>query len=357
MSKLYIRSILAIAFSLLSYVCSAHPSWGIVVGQDGNIYYVDVMHHGDGGLCRINPSSNKLEVIQDNLHAHYLQVDNNGILWAAADLWHEGEIEGEGHHYLVKCDPSTNIIDTVFFTDDEDVFFGNNFAVDGKNGVVYFTIHNKIFANDFRGQTTQVIDHEFGWINTFNTDQQGNIWITDKQKDNGTLYQWNKEEGLNAYAANLLQEPIADPIFKEANHHRLYAIGFDVDGSPLLCDNATRTIRKIGPSGVIDTVYKSPDSWHPIGIYTYNGRYYVMETGWNKKGHLGPKIIILDESFNKTEEIIINATTKTIRKITASKNSPQEGTQRKSMLVPAISGSLIIILLVSVIRQRKRKHK
>ncbi len=357
MTKQSIHRVLIIPLLVLSIYSNAHPSWGIVADKQGNIYYVDVMHHGDGGLCRINAAHNKLEVIQDNLHAHYLQADNDGNLWAAADIWHQGEIEGEGHHYLVKYNPSANAIDTVFFTDDEDIFFGNNFSVDSKNNLVYFTIHNKIFANDFHGHTTQIVEHEFGWVNTFNADKYGNIWITDKQKDNGTLYKWNRDEGLTTYASGLLREPINSPIFEESNHQRLYAISFDDDGTPLLCDNATRTLRKILADGTVETVYKSPMYWHPIGVFKQNGNYYVMESGWDKNGHKGPKIIIFDENFNQTEELIIDAAAQTVHKAPATKPvNPQEQRQRKSLLLPVLSGSVVIIILVSVIRRRRKKH-
>lgn len=160
----------------------AHPSWGIVVDDNGNIYIADVMHHGDGGLCMIDANHESLTVIQDDLHAHNIVADKGGRIWIAVDIWREGSIEGEGHHYLIKYAPKENLLDTLLFTDDEDVFFGNNFCINDETNEVYFTIHNKIFKNDLQNNVTQVNDHEFDRINIFNSDSEGNIWIGDKGK-------------------------------------------------------------------------------------------------------------------------------------------------------------------------------
>lgn len=304
------RILFLFTFFCFSQSIYAHPSWGIVVGSDGNIYFTDVMHHTDGGLCRIDMHTYEMTVIQDDMHAHDLFADKEGYLWAGIDIWRTGSIEGEGHHYLVRYNIADERLDTLLFTDDEDVFFGNSIAIDNDKSLAYFTIHKKIWSNDMQDHVQQVIPHEFGRINTFTLDEEGSLWITDKTREGGTLYKWNEQDGLMKWATKLLPVNPADPIFEEERHQIFYAIGFDGDGMPLLCDNTSRTLRRITPTES-SVVYSSEKNWHPIGVSYDDGEYYVMESGWERT-HMGPRITVLDSTFNKLQQLDIDADAQTV---------------------------------------------
>lgn len=328
----------------------AHPSWGIVVADDGNIYFTDVMHHTDGGLCRIDTTDYHMTVIQDDMHAHALFADSRGNLWAGIDIWRTGSIEGEGHHYLVKYDIAANKLDTLLFTDDEDYFFGNNIATDPNNNV-YFTIHNKVFKNDLQGNTTLAFSHEFKRVNTLAIDKQGNLWITDKEQDNGSLYRWNEREGLTLWAKKLLLPDPEAPIFEEERHQIFYAIGFDADGTPLVCDNTTRKLRRITQSKV-ETIYRSEEYWHPTGVYYAYGKYYVMESGYNKK-NIGPRITILDKNYTKTALLEIDADKQEVHPTfyNTGDTSPQE-TQQQGKLPIYLLPLFIVGIIIGAFRKK-----
>lgn len=309
-----IRKLVHVTILLLltSISTKAHPSWGIVVTKDGEILFVDVMHGHDGTLWHINAKHNRITEIENDLHAHNLTIDNKGQIWCAVDIWREGEIEGEGHHYLLKYYPDKQMFDTLLFTEDEDTFFGNNFVLDSSCQKVIFTIHGQIFTNDLNGNIRQLIKHTFKRVNTFSINN-GTLWITDKDYNNGSLYSWSSNSDLILFADSLMPQHPNDPIFDEERHQIFYGIGFTDNNNPILTDNTTRTLRVVYGDDSTKVVYHSDDNWHPIGITRHNDKYYVMESGW-RSIHMGPRITILDNQFNPIERLDINTDSLIINK-------------------------------------------
>jgi protocatechuate 3,4-dioxygenase beta subunit len=285
---------------------SAHPSWGIVVDPDENIYFVDVMHNGDGTLWRIAPHYQKLEAVFTKFHAHQMIMDQSGQIWIAQAIWRSGEIEGEGYNFLYRFSPETNNLDTVVFTEDWDEFYGGSFTMSADSRSAYFQMNEQVQVKPLEGgKTHPLLNHKFGRINTLATGPDGTLWITDKRHKGGTLFRWSSTTGLEEYATELLPDNPADPIFEEERHQLLYGIGFSVSGNPLITDNSQRCIQEILPGNKKKRVFQSEKNWHPVGVYERNERYYVMETGWSKKGHLGPRISILNASFQLEKRLEI----------------------------------------------------
>lgn len=274
----------------------AHPSWGIVVDDNGCVYFADVMHNGDGTLWRLDPNTQELEAVFKKFHAHQIYMNNKNEIFAGIAIWRSGEIEGEGHNYLFKYETNTKTLDTLLFTDDWDEYHGSNFALSNDYTNIYFSMNKQIHIKPLDGKTQPLLNRKFDRINTLTTDAQGNLWITDSRYNNGTLYKWNKTEGLIEVSNNLMPKNPANPIFEEKNHQLFYGIAFSHDQKPLITENANRHITKINNNGTPQVVYKSKLFWHPTGVYYKNGNYYIMEVGY-KKEHLGPRIVITDKNF------------------------------------------------------------
>lgn len=274
----------------------AHPSWGIVVDDNGCIYFADVMHNGDGTLWRLDPNTESLEAVFKKFHAHQIYINNKSEIFAGIAIWRSGEIEGEGHNYLFKYETNTKTLDTLLFTDDWDEYHGQNFALSNDYKNIYFSMNKQIHVKPLDGKTQPLLNKKFDRINTLTTDAQGNLWITDSRQNNGTLFKWNNHEGLVEVCNNLMPQNPKNPIFEERNHQLFYGIAFSHDQKPLITENANRYITKINNNGVPDIVYKSELFWHPTGVYFKNGNYYIMEVGYNKT-HLGPRIVITDKNF------------------------------------------------------------
>jgi len=274
----------------------AHPSWGIVVDDNGCIYFADVMHNGDGTLWRLDPNTESLEAVFKKFHAHQIYINNNSEIFAGIAIWRSGEIEGEGHNYLFKYETNTKTLDTLLFTDDWDEYHGQNFALSNDYKNIYFSLNKQLHIKPLNGKTRPLLNKKFDRISTLTTDAQGNLWITDSRHNNGTLFKWNKHEGLVEVSNNLMPQNPKNPIFEEKNHQLFYGIAFSHDQRPLITENANRTITKINSDGNPEVVYTSESYWSPTGLFYKNGSYYIMETGYNKS-HLGPRIIITNKNF------------------------------------------------------------
>jgi hypothetical protein len=276
---------------LLSQAALPHPSYGIVSAPNGDIYFVDVLHN-DGTLWRLSPNG-ELEKILTRFHAHNLVIDQRGNLWAAAAIWRQGEIEGEGLNILVKVSPDHQV-DTLIYSFDYDIFYGGNFAI-GPKEEIYYELHATVFQYFPEGKTRTLIDHKFGRVNSIQCDRQGNLWISDKRHKGGTLYRWNPQDGLQEIATNLLPEKPQKPTFRDGRLQIFYAIDQAEDSDCLyLSDNVGRAIQQITPEGEVSTFYPSQAPWHPVGICFSQGQAIVMEAGF-RLGNLGPRLVWLDE--------------------------------------------------------------
>lgn len=304
--------IFLLLFFCLSLNIQAHPSWGIIVDENGCIYFVDVMHNGDGSLWKLDPNTQQLEAVYSNFHAHQIYINKPNEIVAAIAKWRTGEIEGEGHNYLFKYDTNLRTLDTLLFTDDWDEFHGQTFAISKNLKEVYFSMNKQVKVKYIEGNTRPLTNHKFQRINTLTTDDNGNLYITDSNYKNGTLYIWNKSSGLRELAHNLLEQNPKFPIFEEKRHQLFYGIAFSKDNKPLITESASRTIKEVWPDGSYKIVYTSKLHWTPNGVFFKNGKYYIMETGYNKH-HLGPKIIITDSNFKTLQNFEIDFETKRLK--------------------------------------------
>lgn len=286
----------------------AHPSWGIAVTDEGEIYFADVLHNS-GTLWKINTEGQLVKVLTD-FHAHDLHLDKKGNIWLAENLWIEGKIEGEGKHTLIKINQDESL-DTLITTFDRDLFSGTNFAI-GSNGTIYFENNNYIYRYNAE-QPELLIDHEFGRVKCIWMDTDDNLWIGDNLTNNGTLYKYTPKGQLITYSTELLPHPPEQPLFKEKHLQFITGISKDENNNVYVSENAGCRIIKVAPDGKKSTFYQAPVFWTPLNVAFYKDKAYILEIGYNKK-HKGPRIIEKDESGAIQQVVNVeNAPKETIR--------------------------------------------
>ncbi|WP_223032204.1 hypothetical protein [Hanstruepera marina] len=290
----------------------SHPSWGIVVDENGCIYFADVMHNGDGTLWKLDPSTNELEAVFTNFHAHHIYLHSPNEIIAGIAKWRSGEIEGEGHNYLFKYDTQLKKLDTLLFTDDWDEYHGQVFSMSKKLKNVYFAMNKQIHIKPLNGSAKPLFDRKFERICTLASDVSGNLYISDANYKQGTLFKWNKSQGLVELANNLIEQNPKHPIFKEKRFQLFYGIAFSKNNYPLITESASRTIKEISNNGSSLIRYTSQKNWTPNGVYYHKDRYYIMETGYDNQ-HLGPRIIITDSNFKVLKTLEINFNSKKVK--------------------------------------------
>lgn len=288
----------------------AHPPWGMVVKDDGTVYFADVFHGNDGTLWKYSPDGSLISLLEE-FHCHTLVGDQEGNLWAGVHIWREGEIEGDGINLLLKIRENEGKVkvDTVLNTRHYSEFAASIFALrpDGKN--LYFSGGNTVMLQEIDAQTTMlgtISRSFFPRINSLYCDPADNLWITDSELDNGTLFRWNPESGLTTIAKNLFPIDRKDAIFEETNHHLFSGINTDpaFPGKVFLADNVTRSIRIIDiKSGKDSVFYHSTSPWYPLNIDFANGVPYIMEAAYDHQ-HYGPGIIRKNLEKNEWELVV-----------------------------------------------------
>ena len=102
--------------------------------------------------------------------------------------------------------------------------------------------------------------------------------------------------GLEEVVTSFFPEKRDNAIFENRDHHLFYGIGFSKSGKPLITENVENGIWELSEDGTKELCYRSPEDWHPSGVYYRDGFYYVLEHGFRDR-NLGPRLVQLDENF------------------------------------------------------------
>ena len=293
-------------FFVANQIISAHPSWGIVVTDDGSILIGDVLFGNDGALWKCNALTEECIPLQTEFHAHHMVLSPSGNVFAATAIWRSGSIEGEGMNFLFQIDPQTGDMDTLIYTKDWDQFNGNNFAMSVDERLAYFPMKQQIHIMDVISLKTTSLPATFDRICTIACDDLDNLWVTDSQHKNGTLFVINGQGMVTEVCSNFFPEDRSNALFDNPRHHLFYGIGFSEHGEPMICENVERSLWIINDNGDKNKVYQSRKNWHPTGVYFRDGKYYVLEYGF-LNGNIGPRLVILNDHFQVLQEFRIDS--------------------------------------------------
>lgn len=278
---------------------TAHPAWGVVADEAGNIFFTDLFHNG-GSLWRLDRSGG-LRAIRMNLHSHSLSAGPEGSIWAGDHQWIQGYAEGDGENTLLRIDGEGRITELVR-TRDGSIFYGNNIAVDGE-GRVYFERDKRLYRWRAGQRAAPLGDRVFGRIITSFASRDGCLYVTDNNFAGGSLVRIDPADGRSAViAGDLLEERPANPPFDDPLHNMLFGIAQDAAGDFYVCNSGSRLVWRIDDHRKKAIVYRSEDPWYPVGVAIRDGSLIVMECGYREgQGHLGPRIIGWDAGSNTAE--------------------------------------------------------
>ncbi len=298
---------LGILITLFVINASAHPSWGFIVDQDGTFFLVDLSEN-DGTLMCFDMENKEVTILATGFHAHSMHLGNDGHIYAGLNIWRQGEIEGEGHNYLIRINTETLKLDTLLFSDRYLRFFGGDISMSQDLSTVYYGYQNHIYAKTLPDEPTRkLFDWTFKRESNTLMDSQGELWIADTRFNNGTIYQWNEVEGLREYASNLIPEKPKHPVFKTRRHHIFYGTSFSPNQNPIITESGDRKALEVLEGGKTKLIYQSPRNWHPLMVQFYDGHYYVLENGYKRfKGFLGLRIQVLNEKLEVVKTIKVD---------------------------------------------------
>ena len=269
---------------LFAVVAEPHPSWGLVMDRNGNLYFADISHNG-GSVWKLT-AAGELKLLLRNFHAHNVSLDNDQNLITA---------HGEGNHTMVRIHPNGKI-DTLYHTNNYLEFFGGNCTWSQNGNIIYgLREHKYLRAIDKNGNQKNIGDYQFTWNQTVYAASDGTIYATEIGVGNGCIIKIDPSGNSEVIARNLISS-LNRP--KDIHNDILLGIKKDNNGFVYVAETAGKRIIKILSNGQTETFYKSEENWLPTAIEFNSGNSYIPEYK-SKNGNDGPRIIKLDKSGKK----------------------------------------------------------
>lgn len=263
----------------------AHPSWGIVVDPQRNIYFADITHYGMGAVWKLTKDG-ELKLLLKDFHAHNVSLDQDANLVTA---------HGENNHTMIKLYPS-GAIDTLHHVYNYKDFFGGNCTYSPR-GEILFNAEHYIWKINEKKVREKVSGHRFEWSQTIYAAPDGTIYAPDIGLDNGVLVKIDTLGNSEIIARDLISK-----LDRPRNKHNDILLGITegCDGHIYIAELAGKRIIKIAENKNPETFYQSKGDWFPTAIDFFAGDAYILEYK-SKNGSSGPRIIKIDESGNYSE--------------------------------------------------------
>ncbi len=271
--KNIIISIIILVALLASNFISAHPGIGIVMDSKGNVFYTDLAH-----VWKIAPDGNHTIAVKD-VHTHELYLDEDDNLYGQHE-WYEGEATDKWGYYIWRL-RSTGKLEKII--PPTEGFALNNTLVRDLEGNMYWPEKSgdyEILKKETpAGQVSLQTNHKFKdirWMYFSKYDK--NLYVIDYLKLKKVT-----PNGEVVVVTNKLKE--APPAHARVqDHHYLMGIWSDVQQNLYVAVFGARKVKKITPSGKIETVLTSPKDWSPNGgLMAPDGSLWVMEFSVNNK--------------------------------------------------------------------------
>jgi sugar lactone lactonase YvrE len=256
---------------VLVHSSSAHPTWGIVVDRQGQVYFSDLKT-----IWKIDVQ-NKLSIFrtEGEKHTHALNIDEAGNVYGEDDFSAIWKITPAGGFSYISP-PTDNPPKGVSIWKDRD---GNTYSVEQNNHLKRETLLLKrtpggnvsVLAGgsyghaDGKGSTAKfsnIVGMAFG-ADDF-------LYLTD-----GSSVRKVKLDGtVTTLAHNVVLE---NALSDRAEGTSSFGIAVDAQGNAFVADYGNRRIFEVTPNKRITTVIRSEDAWYPTGVAERNGELYILE--------------------------------------------------------------------------------
>ncbi len=255
----------------LSVEINAHPWGGLVIDNEGNIYFTFICPIEDDNhyacVWKITPSKEMQHVLKAQLSPSDIILSRNLNRDVIA-----AERSGQNPRHrnkLWKIEPTDNQL-LIPTTSDQSQFHIQSIAVN-KKLEVYFANGTDIFFRDSLDQVQKLNDQSFERIGL-------TAWGPDEElyfMSSDDIYIYDGIE-YKLLISGLRKSNPEDIPFSGANI--FFDMAVDKDRNVYLAYYGNREIIKISPNGTSEVILKSEKPWSPHGIDTFNGDIYVLES-------------------------------------------------------------------------------
>lgn len=270
---------------LITFSLQAHPSYGLVINEAGELIFCDVLNN-EGTIWKWS-EQNGLEKLLTGEHCHFIFQDQQGNIW------------GTNHEYIERTESNLNTLwkytppgnkEIIIHRTVNPDFSGNNFTVDSK-GMIYFNWDNQLFVRKAEGSPTLFVPDTFDRIVSLQMDAHDNLFVVENNLHQGSIFRISPQKEVKRIADHLKEIPPPNPPFREARFNMLYAAFIAPNGHTFVANSGSRRITEILPDGSKKHIFHSVTPYYPVAYCERNGKAYVMEMGFKAgKGNLESRI-------------------------------------------------------------------
>lgn len=284
-------------FFLFIQNVNSHPAWGLVILDNGDIIFADILHDF-GTIWKY--SDGQLSKWEEGQHSHVLYKDDEGYVWGTNHVYIPSTKENDNSLWRKKPGFEKEII--IPPTRNPKEFSGAIFTVD-KSGNIYFDYSKQVYKRTPEGGITLFSDHSFQRISSMQLGLDGYLYVVDNRISNGTIYQMDLWDGsICEQFSNVKEENPVNPPFENKGHQILYGMSILKDGTMFIANSSDRRITKIHPNNNRKHVYFSESPWFPVGVALKGQTLYVLEAGFDHE-NIGPRLLKVDAT-GKIKELV-----------------------------------------------------
>jgi sugar lactone lactonase YvrE len=256
------------SFALLARTASAHPSSGIVVDQQGQVFFQDIVA---GAIWKIDPQGH-LTKFHDKMGGHWMALDGDGS-FSRADLKLVKRITPSGARpTLLVADGGAPIV----VNPDGNLYYGHVLLHGGQVGVGLTRVSpdgkHTLFSPDLKKTLEKTDDGVFGLA----SGPDGTLYVSTwdavlKVTRDGTV--------TTVVHPVVVQDCDEDHADHKPSNRLPYVRGLAVDAQGTVYAAATscHLVLKIVPDGKVETVLRAERPWSPTGVAVHGEAVYVLE--------------------------------------------------------------------------------
>lgn len=271
-----IRSVVFLAFWLgpSAVGIKAHPTWGICVNADGEIYFADTGHER---VWKINQRGALFTLIK-NKHSHGLWLDQAGNLFGEHVAWDAAAGQWSHSHWRFNTKEKLVEVGMPVFTEAHYTGFvrdaaGNQIEVESSAQTLRLLKRTPagqliLLAGGARGyadgQSTQA---QFERIEAMTLGPDGSLYVC----DNACIRRVTPTGAVTTLGGN----PLAG--VPRAASAASMGLAVDGRGTVFVADVEHGVVRKITADNRVETVRITGWFWTPAGVAVVNDELYVLE--------------------------------------------------------------------------------
>jgi sugar lactone lactonase YvrE len=256
------------SFALPARTALAHPSSGIVVDQQGQVFFQDILGRA---IWKIDAQGN-LTKYHDKLGGHWMALDGNGS-FSRADLKLVTRITPSGARpTLIVADGGAPIV----VNPDGNLYYGHALLDGGRVAVGLTRISPHGEQTPFSPDLKRTLERMDDGVCGLAAGPNDSVYVSTRD----AVLRVNKDGTVTTVAHPVVVDDCdEDPADHKPSNRlpNLRGLAVDARGTVYAAATSCHRVLKIAPDGKIESVLKAERPWSPTGVAVLGGSVYVLE--------------------------------------------------------------------------------